>query len=727
MRKYLILSIMLIALTILFCPITNFGEVVAEGTYTFEDKTVTYNASYQTIRLSGTLPDGYSVTYENAVGYNAGVYNASVNIFNGDELVETLTATLTIEKADIENITLESGSFTYDGTGKGIEVDTLELFDGTTASVSYVGNGETDYREEPYEVTATIDGGDNFNVLTLQSYYYITKADYDMSGITFSGASVEFDGQMHSLAISGTLPEGVSVSYINNDKTNYGDYSVTAKFTTTNNNYNAPADMRATLNITQRALTINFLDTPLFYTGKKQDVPVEIVGIIDGFDPILSYQYSTTPINAGNYSVTVAAYSSNYYIKGTSLGYFTINKATLTAPNHKAFDIIYNPNNKLSDIKLDSGFSFVDGTIIPTCNVSEYSAIYNVDSVNYEDCDVMITINVAKATYGVTFPTPTTINYGDKLSDSILSSNITYGDFEWSKPTLIPNVVQNQFECVFTPDDTINYNIETKILELVVLPHVLKIEFSNYDSVVYNGSEQKNVCATITGVLPMDENAVTLSLSYNGNAIYAGKYTVTASINNTNYILPENCSVEYEILKADYEKPEIEDLIISKSRDAITISYAQPFMCRKVNGEWLTSMSLHSLKEMTDYDFEFYILGNTNYNDSEVLEFTVKTNCSIQTCNNAIEAIGSVTLDSYSAIAYAFECYRLVGSEDKGRCDLATLNSAKATYNNIVNQNNSALDMVISNSTSILNSVAKIFNIWFILALALPLVIRRVI
>lgn len=727
MKKYLILSIMFIALTILFCPITLGGEVVADSTYFFEDKTVTYNAGYQTIRLTGTLPEGYSVTYENAIGINAGEYVANANIYNGTELIETLTATLTIEKADITGITFESGSFIYDGTGKSIEVDTLKLFDGTTASVSYAGNGETDYREEPYAVTAIVDGGDNFNVLTLQSYYYITRADYDMSGITFSGASVEFDGNAHSIEISGSLPDGVSVEYTNNGKTKVGDHSVVAKFTTTNNNYNAPQDMRAMLNITQRALTITFLDTPLYYTGAKQDVPVEIKGIIDGYDPIINYSYSTTPINAGDYSVTVSAYSSNYYIKGENVGYFKINKASLTAPKHKAFDITYNPNNKLSNIELDSGFTFVDGTMVPTCNKNEYAAIYNIDSVNYEDCAVMITINVAKATYGVEFPTPTGITYGENLSASALDSDIDYGSFAWSKPTLIPNVSHSEYECVFTPNDAVNYNVETKVLTLTIAPKVLSIEFTNYDSVVYNGSEQKNVRATISGVLPMDDNAVTLSLSYNGNAIYAGKYIVTAVINNTNYALPEIHSVEYEILKANYEKPTIEDLIISKSRDAITISHELPFKCRQVGGQWQTSISLHSLKEMTDYNFEFFILGNTNYNDSEVLEFTIKTNCSIQTCNDAINAIGTVTLNSYSAIAYAFECYRLVGSDDKAQCDLAKLNSAKAAYNNIVNQNNSALDMVISNSTSILNSIAKIFNIWFILALALPLVIRRVI
>lgn len=728
MKKYLFLSIMIIAFSVLFCPISLNGNAVADTSYSFNDKTVTYNANYHTIRLSGTLPDGYSVTYENALGFNAGTYNASANIFDGDDnFVETLTATLLIEKADIEGITLESDTFVYDGEAKGIEVNTLTLFDQTTASVVYTGNGETEYQADPYSVTAVVDGGNNFNTLTLQSYYYIERADYDMRGITFTGEVVEFDGNTHSLAISGELPDGVSVSYLNNDKLHVGDYSVTAKFTTTNNNYNTPNDMRATLNITQKALTVKFLDEVITYNGEKQDVPTEVVGIVDGHDPIINYTYNKTPINAGDYTVTVACYNGDYYIQSGNYGSFTIHKATLTPPSHDEIDITYNPSVTLGDVALDSGFSFVDEDVVPTCNVNKYDAIYNIDSVNYEDCEVEITINVAKANYNVTFPTPTNITYGDSLSMSTLASDVDYGAFAWEKPTLIPNVTQNEFKCIFTPNDTINYNVENEILLVNVAPRLLTLEFAGYESVVYNGQEQKNVTAQIGNVLPMDENAVAVSLSYDGNVIYAKVYTVTAVINNSNYVLPTNHSVEYEILKADYQKPTIDDLIITKTYNAITISHTMPFKCRQLGGEWLSSMSVPSLKEMTSYGFEFYLIGNMNYNDSEVLSFTVITNCSVTTCNNAISNIGTVTLDSYSAISYAFECFNLVDSEEKAQCNLTALNSAKQTYNNLVNQNNERLDTVVNYSTSILNSVAKMFNIWFILAIIFPFVFRRVI
>ena len=77
----------------------------------------------------------------------------------------------------------------------------------------------------------------------------VTKEYYDMSGVTFNGASYVYDGEEHSLSIEGTLPDGVSVMYLNNNKVNAGTYEVVAKFTGDTKNYYPIEDMKATLTI----------------------------------------------------------------------------------------------------------------------------------------------------------------------------------------------------------------------------------------------------------------------------------------------------------------------------------------------------------------------------------------------------------------------------------------------------------------------------------------------
>jgi len=81
----------------------------------------------------------------------------------------------------------------------------------------------------------------------------VAKANFDMSGVTFADKSVDEDGEAHSILIGGTaLPEGVSVQYEGNGKTEVGEHTVTATFTLTTAaavNYNVPAPRTATLTI----------------------------------------------------------------------------------------------------------------------------------------------------------------------------------------------------------------------------------------------------------------------------------------------------------------------------------------------------------------------------------------------------------------------------------------------------------------------------------------------
>ncbi|GHV02867.1 hypothetical protein FACS1894211_15040 [Clostridia bacterium] len=80
----------------------------------------------------------------------------------------------------------------------------------------------------------------------------INKGAPDMTGITFPDGVLPYDGTERSLTVQGTLPAGVSVSYLYDGaaatgKTDNGTYAVTAVFAVADPNYDAPADMAATL------------------------------------------------------------------------------------------------------------------------------------------------------------------------------------------------------------------------------------------------------------------------------------------------------------------------------------------------------------------------------------------------------------------------------------------------------------------------------------------------
>ena len=77
----------------------------------------------------------------------------------------------------------------------------------------------------------------------------ISKAKYDMSGVTFADTTYIYSGDYRTLEITGDLPDGVSVSYENNRQCEVGEYQATASFTGDSANYMQIADKTATLTI----------------------------------------------------------------------------------------------------------------------------------------------------------------------------------------------------------------------------------------------------------------------------------------------------------------------------------------------------------------------------------------------------------------------------------------------------------------------------------------------
>ena len=93
------------------------------------------------------------------------------------------------------------------------------------------------------EITVTYEGK------TATFKVEVAKRTINMSGVEFKDKEVIYNGQAQRIEIEGELPEGVTVSYVGNDKINAGEYTVTAKFAVDTNVYNEIADMTAKLTI----------------------------------------------------------------------------------------------------------------------------------------------------------------------------------------------------------------------------------------------------------------------------------------------------------------------------------------------------------------------------------------------------------------------------------------------------------------------------------------------
>ena len=129
---------------------------------------------------------------------------------------------------------------------------------GVLEGVGYALEGNSATNAGDYVATASLrdgfiweDGTDSPKEIA----WTIAKATCDMSGITFPDAVKKYDGASHSLEIVGTLPEGVTVAYYGNDRTDRGVYTVIARFSPPDeDNYEPIEDMSATLMIGDEAV-----------------------------------------------------------------------------------------------------------------------------------------------------------------------------------------------------------------------------------------------------------------------------------------------------------------------------------------------------------------------------------------------------------------------------------------------------------------------------------------
>lgn len=128
------------------------------------------------------------------------------------------------------------------------------------------------------------------------------------TGITLADQTVTYDGQPHSLAVAGTLPEGTDLSYRNNGKTDAGTYTVTA--TLKKANYEDKT-LTATLTINKATFTgITLADKKFVYLGTEHSLTVDVEGELPAGTVIL---YSgNNKKEVGVHDVTAMVTNPNY-------------------------------------------------------------------------------------------------------------------------------------------------------------------------------------------------------------------------------------------------------------------------------------------------------------------------------------------------------------------------------------------------------------------------------
>lgn len=260
----------------------------------------------------------------------------------------------------------------------------------------------------------------------------VEKPSYDMSGISFEDASYTYDGEAHSLAISGTLPEGVTVEYIGNGKTDAGTYTVTADFTGSAE-FQTIEDMSATLLINKSTYDISgisFNDSIVVYDGKAHsleiegDLPEGVSVIYTGNEQITSGEHIVTAnfVGSSNYepmgskTATLTISALDYEIEGDNVIILglpdksvknlvipdTIGGKTVTSINGWAFGkcnnimSVFIPNH-VTTIGYMAFYSCLSLTSIVISN-----SVQTINDQAFEDCTALMEVyNLSDLTFTV--------------------------------------------------------------------------------------------------------------------------------------------------------------------------------------------------------------------------------------------------------------------------------------------------------------------------------------
>ncbi len=315
----------------------------------------------------------------------------------------------------IDAIAYESYSVAYDAKPHSILFDESKLPSGVQVYYST----ETEYTAVG-SYTVILDfyyKGKLLEDSTKSATLTITKATYDMSGISLSGVTKTYDGNATEVEILGNLPVGVCVSYEYKNAagetveamTDVGIYTAWAIFSGDISNYYAIAPISATVEIRRASVSgLVFKDKVIEYDGTPKSIYVENLPS----DITVTYE-GGGKVLPGVYTVT-ATFSE-------SPNFESISPMTATMTIELSNPLDY-PTNTLTYERVEGGYavtgvagspSFIvipptyDGSAVVSIKSNAFrgrdnlefvyipSSVVNIGNAAFRDCTKLETLHIA--------------------------------------------------------------------------------------------------------------------------------------------------------------------------------------------------------------------------------------------------------------------------------------------------------------------------------------------
>lgn len=471
--------------------LTAVVEGLADGD-TFESLNVTLLSSYQK-------------------GMNAGAYTISLNTDNlsCNYRASYQSADITVSKkavtlsADSNTVAYGNDAPNFTFTAEGLVLNqSIAVLGEISGLCAYDKN--TAQAGEEYDIT--VDGAQsvNYEITYIKGILTVTKQSVT---VTANGVSLVYGDELpaltsqvsglvlgHSLESAGAV---LSVGYQKGSDIGSYDISLDTENANTNYifNYTAAQVQVSVLEVS----AVWELQTRYVYNGSDQSADVKACYTdIYGQIQYLAVVFADAAVfkNAGSYSASVSLNDFNYALENTSVS-ITIEKADYSGITHSQLSGTYSPDTTLADYTLEQNYRWKNSAVVPTVPVTEYDALYNADSDNYNDFALTIGLVLEKADYiGITHAGFS----GTYSPDTTLADYQLADSYFWNDESINPTVPVKTYSAFYNADSDNYNNFALAItIDLAKATAVLDNPVSEFDfdgaektysaTVVFNGQE----------------------------------------------------------------------------------------------------------------------------------------------------------------------------------------------------------------------------------------------
>ena len=531
--------------------VINILGVATVYTYTGEKQTVT-GATLNHGETELVYSDNTFTTVAEGNGKTVTITAAeSANYFGASE-----TVTITVNKLKVDKPSVSVTEFVYDNTEKTLisDISDGERYTVAEGKATKAGKYTATVSLKDTDNTEWSDGGaDPFDI-----EWEILKADYDMTDVSFSDKTFEYDGQSHTVTVEGVLPTGrdgiqLTVTYSGGTVTDVkdGSVTVTATFATVSTNYNAPAPMNAYISVYAKTVAIEWCANDFTYNGTAQTIAATYADV-SGSAIALKVTTDREFKNAGDYTATAAFAKgeTNYALPADKSKAYSIRKLEVSVVADDA-------KMEYGDTPADLTWSYAKGSaeFVETDGIT-LTVITDADSEsaaggNYYTHIVEVTLenyivnyqdgvfSVAPRKITVTIDKKSSV-YGDEIAEltsSVTSGNIVNDDTEvYSLSTAaksssavggydITGKIENSNYDITFEGETNAYTIGKRAVTVTI-----------YGATSVYGDEIAELTSSVTEgeIVNGDTEVYSLSTSAT-NSSNVGEYNINGTVNNLNY------------------------------------------------------------------------------------------------------------------------------------------------------------------------------------------------